>query len=87
MYRSNEQWFTSVTQEDPTAKIKAKTLKQIKALKDKFSDNKLYYDLKPTGLPAPRSYGQSKMHNLGVPIHHIASYTGSLLHNPNKYIA
>ena len=34
---------------DPTAKIKTKTLKQLKVLKDnEFIDNKLYYYLKPT---------------------------------------
>ena len=43
---------------DITTKIKANTLKQLKALRDKESiDNKLYYYLKPTDLPAPRSYG------------------------------
>ena len=39
---------------DPTTKIKAKTLKQLKVLKDnEIIDNKLYYYLKPTDLPAP----------------------------------
>ena len=34
---------------DPTTKIKTKTLKQLKVLKDnEFIDNKLYYYLKPT---------------------------------------
>ena len=43
----------------PTAKIKAKSLKQLKVLKDnKFVDNKLYYYFKPTGSIAPRVYGQ-----------------------------
>ena len=38
--------------------MKAKTLKQLKALKDnEFFDNKLYYYLKPTDSPAPRFYG------------------------------
>ena len=37
---------------DPTTKIKAKTLKQWKALKDnEFIDNKRYYYLKPTDSP------------------------------------
>ena len=37
---------------DPTTKIKAKTLKQLKALKDnEFIDNKRYYYLKPTDSP------------------------------------
>ena len=40
---------------DLTTKIKTKTLKQLKVLKDnEFIDNKLYYYLKPTDLPAPR---------------------------------
>ena len=33
---------------DPTKKIRAKTLKEIKGLKDKFIDNKSYYDRKTT---------------------------------------
>ena len=73
---------------DPTTKIKAKTLKQLKALKDnEFIDNKLYYYLKPTDSPAPRFYGQPKIHKPGVPIRPIVSYSGSPLYNLNKYIA
>ena len=54
---------------DPTTKIKAKTLKQLKVLKDnEFIDNKLYYYLNPTDLPAPRFYGQPKIHKPGVSI-------------------
>ena len=38
---------------DPTIKIKAKTLKQLKALKySLFIDSKLHYYLKPTDSPA-----------------------------------
>ena len=51
-----------------------------------FINNKLYY-LKPTDSPAPRFYGQPKIHKPGVPIHPILLYSGSLLHNLNKYIA
>ena len=72
---------------DPTTKIKTKTLKQLKVLKDKFIDNKLYYYLKPTDLPVPRFYGQPKTHIPEVPIHPIVSYSGSLLYDLNKYIA
>ena len=73
---------------DPTTKIKTKTLKQLKVLKDnEFIDNKLYYYIKPTDSPAPRFYGQPKIHKPGVPIRHIASYSGSLRYNLNKYIA
>ena len=73
---------------DPTAKIKAKTLKQLKVLKDnEFIDNKLCYYLKPTDSPAPIFYGQPKIHKLGVPIHPIVSYSGSPLYSLNKYIA
>ena len=73
---------------DPTTKIKAKTLKQLKVLKDnEFIDNKLYYYLKPTDSPAPRSFGQPKIHKPGVPIRPIVSYSGSPLYNLNKYIA
>ena len=44
---------------DPTTKIKAKALKQLKVLEDnEFIENKLYYYLKPTYSPAPRFYGQ-----------------------------
>ena len=72
---------------DPTTKIKTKTLKQLKVLKDnEFIDNKLYY-LKPTDSPAPRFYGQPKIHKPGVPIRPIVSYSGSPLYNLNKYIA
>ena len=73
---------------DPTTKIKAKTLKQLKVLKDnEFIDNKLYYYLKPIDSPAPRFYGQPKIHKPGVPIRPIVSYSGSPLYNLNKYIA
>ena len=73
---------------DPTTKIKTKTLKQLKVLKDnEFIDNKLYYYLKPTDPPGPTFYGQQKIHKPGVPIHPTVSYSGSLLYNPNEYIA
>ena len=43
---------------DPTSKIEAKILKQLKVLKDnEFNDNKLYHYRKPTDSPAPRFYG------------------------------
>ena len=72
---------------DATTKIKTKTLKQLKVLKDnEFIDNKLYY-LKPTDSPAPRFYGQPKIHKPGVPIRPIVSYSSSLLYNLNKYRA
>ena len=71
---------------DPTTKIKGKTLRQLKALTDEFIDNKLYYLLKSTDSPAPRFYGQSKIHKSGVPIHPIVSYSGFPLYNINKYI-
>ena len=46
---------------DPLAKIKAKTLKQVKALKvNKLSNKKLLYHLKSTNSPAPRFYNQPK---------------------------
>ena len=38
-------------------------------------------------MPAPRFYGQPKIHKPGVPIHPIVSYSGSRLYNLNKYIA
>ena len=45
----------------PTTKIKAKALKQLKALKDnEIIDDKLYYYLKPADLPPPRFYSQPK---------------------------
>ena len=72
---------------DPTTKIKTKTLKQLKVLKDnKFIDNKKYYYLKPTDSSAPRFYGQPKVHMPGVPVSPIVSYIGSLLYNLNKCI-
>ena len=73
---------------DPTTKIKAKTLKQLKVLKgNEFIDNKLCYHLKLTDSHAPRFYGQLKMHKPGAPIHPIVSYSGSPLYDLNKYIA
>ena len=74
---------------DRTTKIKTKTLKQLMVLKDnELIDNKLYYYLKPTDSPAPRFYGQPKIHKLGgVPISPIFSYSGFPLDNPNKHIA
>ena len=69
-------------------KLKAKALKQLKVLEDnEFIDNKLYYYLKPTYSPAPRFYGQPKIHNPGVPIRPIVSYSSSPLYKLNKYIA
>ena len=63
-------------------------MKQLKVLKDnEFTDNKLYYHLKPTDSPAPRCYGQPNIHKPGVPIRHVVSYSGSPLNNLNKYIA
>ena len=73
---------------EPTTRIKAKTLKQLKVLKDnEFIDNKLYCYLKPTDSPAPRFYGQPKIQKAGVAMHPIVSYSGSPLNNLNKYIA
>ena len=67
---------------DPTTKIKPKTLKQLKVLKNnEFIDNKLYYNLKP------RFYGQPKTNKSRVPIRPIVSFSGSLLYSLNKYIA
>ena len=69
---------------DPTTKIKTKTLKQLKVLKDnKFIDNKLYYYRKHTDSPAPRFNGQTKIHKLGVPIRPIVSYSDSPLYKTN----
>ena len=72
---------------DLTTKIKTKTLKQLKVLKDnEFIDNKLYYYLKPTDSSAPRICGQPKIHKPGVPIRPIVSYSDSPLYNLNKHI-
>ena len=69
-----------ILKKDLTTKIKTKTLKQLKVLKDnEFIDNKLYYYLKPTDLPAPRFYGQTKIHKPRVPIRPIVSYSCSPL--------
>ena len=73
---------------DPTTKIKAKALKQLKVLKEnEFIDNKIYYYLKPTDSSAPRFYGQPKIHKPGIPIRPFVSYSGSPWYNLNKYIA
>ena len=72
---------------DTTTKIKAKTSKQSKVIKDnEFIDNKIYY-LKSTDSPVPRFYGQPKINKLGVPVRPIVLYSGSLLYNLNKNIA
>ena len=42
---------------------------------------------KPTDSPAPRFYGQPKIHQPGVPIRPIVSYSGSPLYSLNKYMA
>ena len=53
---------------DPTTKIKAKTQKLVKVLKDnECIDNKLHYYLKPTDSPMPRFYGQPKTQKPGIP--------------------
>ena len=47
--------------QNSNTKIKAKTLKQLKVLKDnKPTDNKLYHYLTPTDLHMPRFYCQPK---------------------------
>ena len=74
-------------QKDPTTRINAKTLKQLKVLKDNELINKLYCYLKPSGSPAPRFYGQPKIHKPGVHIRPIIPYSDSPLYNLNKYIA
>ena len=54
---------------DPNTKIKTKTLKQLKILKDnEFIDNKLYYYLKPSDSSESRFYGQPKIHKPGIPM-------------------
>ena len=73
---------------DPTTKIKANTLKQLKTLKDnEFIDNKSYYYLKPTNSSRPRVYAQPKIQKPGVPIRHIVLYSDYPLYNLNKYSA
>ena len=48
---------------DPTTKIKTRILKKLKVLKDSnFTDDELYYYLKPADSSAPRFYGQPKIH-------------------------
>ena len=66
---------------DATTKIKAKTLKQLKVLKDnEFIDYKLFCYIKPTESTVLRFYGQPKIHNPGIPIRPIVSYSGSPLY-------
>ena len=80
--------YQLLKKKDPTIKIKTKTLKQLKILRDnEFIDNELYYYVKPTDLPAPRFYGQPQIHMPEFPIRPIVSYSGSPLYNLNKYIA
>ena len=61
--------YQLLKKKDPTIKIKTKTLKQLKILRDnEFIDNELYYYVKPTDLPAPRFYGQPQIHKPEFPI-------------------
>ena len=86
MYGSYKQY--QLLKKDPTKKKKVKALKQLKALKEtEFIDNTLYYYLKPTLSPAPRFYGQPKIHKPGVSINLIVLYSGSPLYNLSKYTA
>ena len=60
----------------PSSRMKAKTLKELKALKEnKFSDSFIFI-----WNPLPRLYDQLKMHKS------IPSYSGSSLYNVNKYM-
>ena len=69
MYGSNGPYL--LLKKDRITKIKTKTLKQLKFLKDsKFIDNNLYYCLKPTDSSGPRFYGKPKIHKPEVPIRH-----------------
>ena len=71
-----------------TTKISARTLKQLKALKDNnLIYSKLYYYLKATDSPAPRFYGHPKNTQPGVHISPIVSYSGFALCNLKKCIA
>ena len=88
MYGSYKQY--QLLKKDPTKKTKVKTLKQLKALKEtEFIDNALYYYyyLKPTLSPAPRFYGQPKIHKPGVSVSLIVLYSDSSLYNLNQYTA
>ena len=87
IFKGNMQTWME-TKEKQTNKIKTKTSKQLKVLKDnEFTDNKLYYYLKPTDSPAPGFYVQPKIHKPGVLISPIVSHSGSPLDNLNKYTA
>ena len=77
MYGSYENGPNRLLKRDFTIKIKAKTLKQVKTLKDiEHIDNELYYYIKPTDSPASRFYGQPNIYQPGVPIRFIVSYNG-----------
>ena len=67
MFGSYKQWpIYELLKEDPN-KIEVKTFKQLKARKDdEFIYNKLFCYLKPIDSPAPRFYGQPKIHKPGV---------------------
>ena len=90
MYGSYKKWSISyqLLKKDAITKIKAKTLKQLKVLKDgEFIDNRLYYFIKSTDSPGLRFYDQPKMHKPGVSIFPFVSYSGSPLYSLNKYKA
>ena len=48
--------------------LKKILLSKLKPSQDNVLDNKVYYHIKPTGLSAPRFYGQPKIHKPAVPI-------------------
>ena len=67
-----------LTEKDSNTKVKAKIVKQLKALQDnEFIDDKSCQYLKPSVLPEPRFYGPPKIRKKGVPISLIVSYNGS----------
>ena len=66
----------------PTRDPTTKTLRH-----NEFFNNKSYYYLKPTDIPALRFYGEPKVYKPEVRICRIVSYRGYPLYNLNKYIA
>ena len=74
MYKSCKNGPNQLLKKDSATQIKAKTLKQLKVLKNnQFIDKESYYYLKPTDSPTPIFYDLPKIHKPGVPTRRIIS--------------
>ena len=83
-HMNNSQY--QLLKKDPTTKIKTKTLKQLKVLKDsEFNDNKSHYYLKPADSPVPLDFMVNQKYTiqafLYVVVFHIVAPNCTILTN------